>query len=138
MGRPPAALVAVLLAGLASGCGPDPGYGEVSGAVTIDGRPAPLGASVTFVPADGQAATAGAVIENGRYATRVPVGVVKVQIRAPRPGGRAKSVARTGSYQPAGEWVEELLPARYHDRTELTLDVRPGRQQWDWHLRTTR
>ena len=124
-----------LLSALAAGCGPGSGTGEVSGAVTVDGQPAPPGSSITFVPADGKGPTAGALIENGKYTARVPVGPSKVQVRAPKAMPRSKAGKREG---PGAEtdWVEESLPAKYNDSTTLTYDVKPGAQTKDWDLKT--
>ena len=131
-----AGLAAGLLSALAlaAGCGPGAGTGEVSGTVTVDGRPAPPGSSITFVPADGKGPTAGALIEDGKYTARVPVGPSKVQVRAP------KTVARKAGKQAGpgagSDLVEESLPAKYNDSTTLTYDVKPGAQTKDWDLKT--
>jgi hypothetical protein len=119
---------------VAAGCADGPATGDVSGTVTINGQPPPPGASITFIPADGSSPTAGATIENGRYAAKVPVGRNKVQIRAPR--ATAKKAAGQGGYTADGEIVEESLPDKYHDKTELTLDVVAGTTVKDWELST--
>jgi len=120
---------------LAAGCGPGPGTGEVSGTVTVDGQPAPPGSSITFVPADGKAPTAGALIEDGRYTARVPVGPAKVQVRAPKSIAKRKAGKREGPGA-EGDLVEESLPAKYNDSTTLTYDVKPGTNTKDWDLKT--
>ena len=117
---------------LAAGCG-GPATGEVDGSVTVDGQTPPPGSSITFVPRDGKAPTAGALLKDGRYAARVPVGPAKVEIRVPRVLG--KKAAREGPGA-KGDRVEESLPARYNDKTELTLDVRPGKNEKSWDLKT--
>jgi hypothetical protein len=38
---------------------------------------------------------------------------------------------------PKSPWVmssTEMLPGKYHDKTELLYDVQPGTQQKDFHL----
>jgi hypothetical protein len=120
---------------LAAGCGPGPGTGEVSGTVMVDGQPAPPGSSITFVPADGKSPTAGALIENGKYTTRVPVGPAKVQVRAPKTVAKPKAGKQAGPGADA-DLVEESLPAKYNDNTTLTYDVKPGTNTKDWDLKT--
>jgi hypothetical protein len=110
---------------LAAGCGQGAATGEVSGTVRVDGQPAPPGSSITFVPADGKSPTAGALIENGKYTTRVPVGPAKVQIRAPKTAARLKAARQAGPGA-EGDLVEESLPAKYNDNTTLTYDVKAG------------
>ena len=80
----------------------------------------------------GKSPSSGAAIEDGRYSAKVPIGMAKVEIRVPRPmnlGGNA--AAGPG---PGGDIIEESLPARYNDSTELTLDVKRGKNEKDWEL----
>jgi hypothetical protein len=117
---------------LAAGCGRGPATGEVSGTVTVDGNvPAP-GSSITFLPADGKSPTAGALIHQGKYATQVPVGTAKVQVRVPRVVGKAKTKEGPGAGR---DKLEEALPAKYNDNTELTFDVKSGRNTKNWDLK---
>jgi hypothetical protein len=120
---------------LAAGCGPGSGTGEVTGTVKVDGQLAPPGSSITFIPSDGKSPTAGALIENGKYTTRVPVGPAKVQIRAPKTIARPKAAKQEGPGA-GSELVEESLPAKYNDNTTLSYDVQSGTQTKDWDLKT--
>jgi hypothetical protein len=124
------AAAAGLLAALAAaaGCDAGPRTGEVTGTVTVDGRVPAEGSSISFIPADGGSPTAGDLIENGRYAALVPVGTAKVQIRVPRPVGGSAGPAEG----PEGDVIEESLPERYNDRTELTFEVKSGRNEKNW------
>jgi hypothetical protein len=106
---------------------------EVTGTVTVDGQTPMAGSSISFIPADGKSPTAGSLIENGKYTAKVPVGTAKVQIRAPRPIGKRGQKEGPGA---EGEIVEESLPAKYNDQTELTFDVKPGRNEKNWDLST--
>ena len=65
-------LVALFAALVLAGCGPGgPARYDVSGQVTFDGQPVPVG-TITFVPAPGNTGPGGsAAIENGRYDTTV-------------------------------------------------------------------
>jgi hypothetical protein len=113
------------------GCGGD-NMADVAGTVTINGAPAEKG-SVTFIPADGKAPTAGSEIVNGKYSARVPLGTAKVQIRVPKVVGKKKLYDTPDS--PVQDLLEEVLPAKYNDQTELTLDVKPGVNEKNWELK---
>jgi hypothetical protein len=126
-----AALVAL------AGCEGGPEVGEVTGTVTVDGQTPPPGSSITFVPTDGKSPTAGASIEGGRYAAKVPVGAARVEIRVPRPAGKPRAGAGgPDGPGPGGDIIEESLPPRYNEKTELTFDVKPGRNEKNWDLKT--
>jgi hypothetical protein len=127
---------ACLLAALAvtAGCGGDAATGEVTGTVTVDGQTPPPGSSISFVPTDGKSPTAGCLIEDGRYAARVPVGTAKVEIRVPRVIGKPRAAQDGPGAE--GELVEESLPEKYNAQTELTLDVKPGTNEKNWDLKT--
>jgi len=123
----------------ATGCGSGPAIGEVSGAVTVDGQTPAEGSSITFIPIDGKSPTAGDLIEAGQYSAEVPIGTSKVEVRVPRPATRAAaSTAGPGSGGPGGGrgLIQESLPAKYNDATELTIDVKPGNNAKDWVLST--
>jgi hypothetical protein len=125
-----AAALAGLLAALA-GCAGD-NMADVSGTVTVDGTPAERG-SVTFIPADGKSPTAGAEIKGGKYAARVPLGTSKVQVRVPKVAGKKKLYNTPDS--PVQEVLEESLPAKYNDKSELTFDVKAGTNEKNWELK---
>src|SRR5262245_33920581 len=127
-----AGLLAAVLA--LAGCGGGSKVGEVSGTVTVDGQTPAAGSSISFVPEGGKAPSAGAVIEGGKYTARVPVGTAKVEIRVPRPVTLPKGEAAGPG--PGGDRIEESLPARFNDETELTYEVKPGRQEKNWDLKT--
>jgi hypothetical protein len=127
-------LLAALLA--LAGCEGGPKTGEVTGTVTVDGQTPPPGSSITFVPTDGKSPTAGASIEGGRYTAKVPVGTARVEIRVPRPAKTPKGPAVEGPGGPGGDIIEESLPAKYNEKTELTFDVQPGKNEKNWDLKT--
>jgi hypothetical protein len=127
--------VALLLVAIAAGCGGGPTTGEVSGAITVNGQPPAAGSSITFIPTDGKSPTAGAVITGSQYTAQVPVGPCKVEIRVPRPAGRSTgSTSGPGSGPGGGGLIEESLPAKYNDQSELTLEVKSGPNTKDWIL----
>jgi hypothetical protein len=128
-----AALVAALLA--LTGCDGGPKVGDVRGTVTVDGQTPALGSSITFVPTDGTSGGGGATIMDGRYSAKLPVGKYKVEIRVPRQVGKAPK-AREGPGPGGVANIEESLPAKYNDQTELTLEVKPGANEKNWELKT--
>ena len=115
-----------------AGCGGD-GTAEVTGNVTVDGTPIEAGA-IRFVPVDGKSPTAGAEIKQGRYAARVPVGPAKVGISMSKVVGKKKLYATPNS--PEMPITAEALPPKYNEKTELTFDVQPGRNEKDFALTT--
>jgi hypothetical protein len=126
-------LLAVL--SLTAGCNDGPAMGEVSGTVKVDGQVPAAGSSITFIPTDGQSPTAGALLgEDGRYRVQVPVGKARVEIRVPRP--RAKRAAKAQGPGAEGGWIEESLPTKFNDKSELTFEVKSGKNQKDWEVST--
>jgi hypothetical protein len=121
------------VAALAAGCAKGPPMGEVTGTVTVNGTPANTG-SVSFFPVDGKAGTAGAVIEAGKYTAQVPVGKAKVQIRVSKIVGKKKLYDTPNS--PVQSIMQEVLPPKYNDQTEIELDVQRGKNQKDFDLKT--
>jgi hypothetical protein len=126
-----AAALLIALA-LVTGCDSGPATGEVTGTVTVDGQTPAEGSSISFVPTDGKSPTAGATIEGGKYTAKVPVGTAKVEIRIPRIKEKYKGDG------PGGDRIEESLPAKYHEKTELTLEVKRGRNEKNWEVWTTK
>jgi hypothetical protein len=124
---------------MGAGCGGESATGEVSGTVTVDGKVPPPGSSITFFPMDGKTASAGGLLEDGKYTVRVPVGMAKIEIRVPRPViprpvRKSKEVKEGPGAE--GEVVEESLPAKYNDQSELRLDVQPGKNPKDYDLKS--
>jgi len=116
----------------AAGCS-EPRLGTVSGTIVVDGAPAEIG-SIAFFPLDGQAATSGAAVEQGRYQAVVPLGKSKVEIRVSKVVGQKKLYDAPDS--PVQAVMAEVLPPRYNDASELAIDVVPGPQQRDFDLTT--
>jgi hypothetical protein len=126
----PAAL-AVLLASL--GCSSGNDLPEVTGAVSIDGQPVEKG-SISFIPADGQGPTTGAEIVAGKYTSQAPLGVSKVEIRVPKVVGKRRLYDTPDS--PVQDLMEEVLPEKYNEKTELRFDAQPGKNEKNWDLQT--
>lgn len=117
------------------GCDSGPKMGDVSGSVTVDGQTPALGSSITFVPTDGKAGGGGATLQNGKYAVKLATGAYKVEIRVPKPVAKAPK-PREGPGPGGVANIEESLPAKYHDQTELTFEVKAGPNEKNWPLTT--
>ena len=108
------------------------GDGErVIGTVTVDGEPVEYGA-ITFMPLNGESAIAGTKIKEGKYEAIVARGKSKVEIRVPVVVGQKKLYDTPDS--PVMDVTKESLPVKYHDRTELEIDVVAGTNNKDWEL----
>src|SRR5262245_25516478 len=90
MARSLSLAVCFLLLVFATGCGGS--TASVSGTVTFDGKPLKHGA-VTFDPEDGKAQTAGSLIENGAYSTKLKPGRYRVTVVGAGEGYAGKSQA---------------------------------------------
>jgi hypothetical protein len=124
-----------LTAGLWSGgCQKGPAIGTVEGEVTLDGQPLKDG-RVLFTPVDGQGQTGGATITDGKFTAEMPVAKMTVAINANRVIGR-KPVYEGDPKSPMMDVVEELIPQRYNVNTELTLDVKEGKQTVKYELKS--
>src|SRR5262245_20234373 len=118
-----------LLLGLTAGCGNDSSFGDVRGEVTFDGRPLKEGV-VRFVPVDGKAPTASALIVDGKFAERVPVATHRVEISSPKlPKGVISAREMKRGTVDEGVALEEMIPERYNSRSTLTKEIRPGVNQ---------
>lgn len=71
---------------------------------------------------------------DGKYSADVPIGPSKVAIRVPKVIGQRKLYNTPDS--PVQPLMDESLPAKFNDETELTLDVKPGETQGDFDLKT--
>jgi hypothetical protein len=116
-----------------AGCGDNSGLIEVKGTVTLDGTPLEKGA-ISFTPVDKKTRTAGANIVAGSYSTQVPVGTMKVSISAPKVVGKKPLYDRPGSRE--RDVIEELVPAKYNEESDLRLEVKPGGMEKNWDLRS--
>ncbi len=120
------AVIAAAIAAAATGCSrpAQPALGQVEGRVTLDGRPLPA-ALVLFTPAGHGRTSQGVTNADGRYHLRylrdiaganVDEHAVRISTATEENGGR------------------ELLPPRYHARTELAAKVKAGRNTIDFPL----
>jgi hypothetical protein len=117
----------------AAGCGGGPA--AVEGEVKYDGQPIQNG-TIAFIPAGGDAGgkKAGGPIVDGRYAIPADLGPApgrfKVEVRWNKPTGK-KYKSDAGEF----DAVAEGLPDKYHDKTELTADLKAGRNEVNFDLK---
>jgi hypothetical protein len=112
----PLVVVAVATIG---GCG-ESKLTSVGGTVTLDGQPLNEG-SMRFVPSDGNAPTEAAMIKAGKFSTQLQRTSYKVEIHATKFIDTGVKLDEKGPG--GGPTAVELLPARYHVNSELTLNI---------------
>ena len=121
-----------LLAMLTLGCS-DANLGIISGTVTVDGQPAKTG-WIGFTPLDGKQGPQGGEILDGAYTATVPTGPSRVEIRVPKIVGQTKIYNTKDS--PIQDVMQESLPPKYNERSELTYDVPSGKSEKNFDLST--
>ena len=128
-------VICATLVASAVGCTAETGHGTVDGKVTLDGQSLQTGL-IRFEPADGQTPTADALIANGSFTAKAPIGEKRVTISAPKIVGKRKAYESPDS--PTVDIVEELLPARYNVQSTLTLTVEEGKQSKNFELESAK
>ena len=128
-----------------SGCGgggDQPELGQVTGTVTLDGKPL-SGIAVVFQPDSGRPAR-GVTDAEGKYELTyirqtkgTKVGPNRVEI-APSEDGEAEEAENEGEEsQPVAQRPKlgkPTIPARYNVRSELKADVKAGKNTFDFKL----
>jgi len=117
------------------GCTGSSPYGEVEGEVTFDGQPLAEGV-IRFTPVNGNAGTASALIENGKFVEKkVPVALHRVEISSPKlPKGFNSQKQMMEGTVGEGPALEELIPRRYNSDSQLTADIKPGKNPLKFEL----
>jgi len=113
---------------LAIGCGRAddlPELGQVSGVVTMDGKPV-AEASVVFIPENGRPSN-GMTDNDGRYTVYLKPGTAGAIIGTHR--------VRISQFGEDGDTTERI-PAAYNEQTTLTADVKPGENTFDFALKS--
>lgn len=122
--RTPLAAFGLWIAGNLSGCG-DPAGGVVTvpiaGTVTMEGEPLESG-SLTLSPADGQGATAGAVIQKGKFSAKVPPGSKLVQISSSKVVGQQKALDDPNDHRMI-DIVEDRVAPEFNISSTLTCEI---------------
>lgn len=111
-----------------AGCGGNPNLGQVTGTVTLDGKPLPS-ATLMFTPDSGGATSYGKTDSTGQY---------RMQFSDTENGawiGNNKVVIRTGDVLPDNSGsTPELVPAAYNRNSKLTAAVKSGSNTIDFQL----
>jgi len=113
-----------------SGCSQGPATGTVTGEVTVDGKPLPKG-HLEFMPLDGQGQTGGMIITDGKFSGQVPVAKMRVKIHGHKV---VKGTYQAYAGAPPEDDIVEGLPAKYNDKSDITLDVKRGTQEVKYKL----
>ncbi|MDY3557570.1 hypothetical protein R5W23_000097 [Gemmata sp. JC673] len=100
-----------------AGCG-GPSVVKVSGRVTLDGKGVEDG-EIVLVPTDPKLGPDAGKITGGRFELMAKPGAKKVEIRA----NREITGKKDGAMGSPFKTFESIIPDRYNDRSELTLDV---------------
>jgi len=109
---------------------------EVSGKVKLDGAPLDE-ATITFLPTVGAQREAGwTMVQGGSYlipaASQLGTGQFRVEIRALRSGGSDKAA----STDPTLIAAKEIVPSKYNSKSELVVEIKPGKNVVDFELQT--
>lgn len=140
-------ILILVVAGLspATGCRPSdqPELGQVTGVVTLNGKPL-TGVGVVFQPENGRPAH-GKTDAEGKYELTyirqtkgTKVGPNRVEIAPTEDGAESEEeepgdgVAQNAS-KPSKSG-KPVVPARYNVKSELKVDVKPGRNTFDFKL----
>lgn len=94
----------------------EPEMYDVSGTVSLDGRPLEQGGILFKPPADRLTPSSG-VIEGGEFSLKARAGLSRVEIRSPKEGPNPTN--RMSRFV-------ESIPERYNEKSTLTADVIPG------------
>ncbi len=118
----------LLAAAVLAGCSGDdrPPLADVTGTVTLDGRPLP-NAVVTFLPIQRGRASRGMTDSAGHYELRY-----LRDIRGAILGSHQVMITTASEEKPG-----ELLPARYNQQTTLSVEVERGVKQYCFDLTST-
>jgi hypothetical protein len=128
-----------------AGCGApsdQPELGQVTGTVTLDGKPL-SGIAVVFQPDSGRPAR-GMTDAEGKYELTyirqtkgTKVGPNRVEIAPSEDGAAEESENADEESKPAtkrSKSTKPTIPARYNVRSELKADVKAGKNTFDFQL----
>jgi hypothetical protein len=128
-------LASFILAAAICGCGFGQSGAQISGSVTLDGKPLPKG-HIVFIPNMGvKGKSTTAEIVDGKYGVIQQVqtlGMHKVDIRAERPTGKKVPSGMPGP--PIDEMVQYLHKG-YNEQSQLTREIKAGKNTFDFELK---
>ena len=127
-------LSSIMCLALLTGCGGDSNIGNVSGKITLNGKPLE-GAFVTFTPtrSEGTGKTSfGKTASDGTYSMVLSESQEGVYI------GENLVRIKTGDVTPdEGRVIEETVPNIYNSRSNLLKEVKSGSNTFDFELEST-
>ena len=128
-------LGAITLATL-SGCSDPQGRQEVTGEITLKGRPLDDGL-INFAPLDGQPTGDGAQIVNGQYRIPREKGLAPGRYKVTIYGGDGRSGA--GDASPDSPYAgskpgQERVPAEYNKKSNVVKEVKGGPNKFDFDI----
>ncbi len=121
--------VSMTIAGCGSGVSDRPDLARVTGTITLDGQPL-ADANVTFQPA-GARASMGTTDALGKYELTY---LNDVKGAVVGPNQVMITTARSGADDDPASAVAEKLPAKYHEQSTMTADVKAGSNVFDYDL----
>jgi hypothetical protein len=104
---------------------------EVTGNVTYQGKPIEEG-RIRFEPVEKLIAPEGAVIRDGVYHVKLPLGLAKVGITGVRKKEQKLDSKANGPTRPI---YEELVPKKYNDEPEITAEIKADTNRLDFDLK---
>jgi hypothetical protein len=114
-----------------AGCGGVSDVGSVTGTVTLDGQPVP-DATVIFQPEVEGPQSTGRTDATGKFELAYSTTGIGAKV------GKHKVLITTGGKKPdsSGNLTEvpETIPEKYNAKSELTVEVTPGRNTHDFEL----
>lgn len=116
----------------APGCGGEklPGLGQVTGIITLDGKPLP-DATIQFTPAEaGATASFGMSDATGKYELFYSRGN-----KGAKTGEHSVSITSFRDAGESGQVQKEMIPAKYNVKTELKETVKRGSNKIDFDLK---
>jgi len=137
------AVAALLASGGCGSSGNQPELGTVSGVVKMDGQPL-VGVLVSFSPANGRTST-GVTDAQGKYeltyahgAKGASVGqhTVHISSRGGPEGGGDPDEETRGKDAPRQDYFKGKIPAQYDQKSTLTATVKPGKNTFDFELKS--
>jgi hypothetical protein len=127
------AFAGIVFAALLCSCGGEklPGLGQVSGTVTMDGKPVP-DAAIVFTPKEpGATASMGQTDASGKYELYYSRGNKGAKI-----GEHSVTINSFRDAGESGQGQKESIPAKYNVKTELTANVARGSRKIDFDLKS--
>ena len=125
---------AVALVAALAGCGGGKPQAQVTGTVTLDGKPLDTGVIHFYPQSDEGGPSASADIKGGQYQLQTGVGPMKVVINANQVVGKRKMYNTPDS--PVVEDIRDVLPERYNMKSELKANLTPGPNGVNFDLKT--